>query len=112
MGYYTQYEICLDGSQSDIQQFAKTHGAFLLNVLEAFDSDPGYYSGEGKWYNWQFDMMALSVLWPNIEFQVNGRGEDNDDVWRARVRNGKLQRVEATLTFPSWKTSCTDWWPD
>ena len=54
---------------------------------------------ELKWYQHEDAMKALSVIYPTVLFTLEGRGEDSEDVWVKYFKGGKMQRVEAKITF-------------
>ena len=54
-----------------------------------------------KWYDWEEDVADLSKQFPFLLFEVEGKGEEADDWWRAYARNGKVIVVEAEIKFPS-----------
>ena len=51
------------------------------------------------WYNHEEDMVKLSLLYPEVSFQIDGEGEEAGDIWRATVKNGEFQRKTARIVF-------------
>ena len=45
-----------------------------------------------KWYEWESDMDAIAKKYPNIEFCIEGKGEDNEDWWIALYK-GRLKQI-------------------
>ncbi len=43
----------------------------------------------GPWYEWKEDLTFMSIIFPSIEIEVYGEGEDIDDRWIALFKNGK-----------------------
>lgn len=109
MGYYTNYSIT-----------AENYSAILCGCRAAVDSDkleniqdefekmelPDYYQSSdstfhayGKWYEWENDMLLISLKFPDILFTVDGIGEDPVDFWKAYVVNGKIQYCRGTIVY-------------
>ena len=110
MGYYTDYVVTLRGP---IEQLAKLRalaededdGAFL-DFYEL-----GEWSGNAKWYDWEENLTEWSRECPDVLIHVKGEGEENEDVWVAWVKNGRVERQEPTLIWPptpSWVTKAQD----
>lgn len=102
MGYYTYFEITIP-AKADIDNimdkltalsnyaFDKTGSTAKTKTFATVDTC--------KWYNHEADMINLSEMFPKILFQVDGDGEESDDVWRTYYLNGKSQSVEVKLTY-------------
>lgn len=102
MGYYTNYNVTitnLDNANQGIKI------ANMLNMLDYDFSDDGtvmsFYSN-CKWYDWKEDCIRVSLQYPKILIELDGKGEDHEDMWRARVQNGLCERVEAKIVFPDF----------
>lgn len=52
-----------------------------------------------KWYRWKDDMRDISKRYPDRLFQLDGQGEESDDLWRAFFKNGKSQICKARIVF-------------
>ena len=48
---------------------------------------------EAKWYDCEKDMLALSRKYPDLTVQLDGDGENSDDLWAERFRNGECESV-------------------
>jgi len=59
----------------------------------------GQRSDQISWYNHEEDMVQLSLLYPEVTFQIDGEGEEVGDIWRATVKNGEFQRKTARIVF-------------
>lgn len=93
MGYYTDYEVvALDGRADWKHALAKIMG---------YD-EPSDLIGI-KWYEHDDDMKTLSLVFPDVTFQLTGYGEETGDIWRAYYRNGVIQHAETTISF----SACT-----
>lgn len=91
MGYYTEYR--LDHDINDIGEFA-----------EFFEAQTGYnfdYNNtlSGKWYDHEEHMKHISEQYPDKLFTLNGEGEESGDMWKKYLKNGKIQRATATITY-------------
>lgn len=101
MGYQTDYNLSI------VDQWTE-HTDYELTEMFREECDNASYAltiggdtnNSSKWYSHQKDIEAFSLKHPDATFLLEGRGEDNDDVWRLYVRNGKSVRQTATLTFP------------
>lgn len=63
--------------------------------LEPFD-------GAMKWYEWESDMDEIAMKYPDIEFRVEGRGEDNEDWWIALYKGNRKQITYAEPPSDRW----------
>jgi hypothetical protein len=99
MGYYTNYNVKITGIDNANQavKIAREYD------LEQYDVSPigteVTASFESKWYNWQNDSVTLSRSYPRILIEIEGEGEDRDDIWKARIRNGDCETVSAKIVF-------------
>ena len=54
-------------------------------------------------------------MFPTIVFYIEGFGEDRDDIWKARCKNGELQIVNAHIVyddFPYWEEEWSEIYED
>ena len=70
-----------------------------LEEISGYSFEFGFYSDECKWYDWLKDMIKLSLEFPEVTFRVHGEGEENDDIWRATVKNGEWKLKKARVVF-------------
>jgi len=102
MGYYTSYSL------SVVDQWTEHTNSDLIGHFRnecdsasyALDAN-GDTSDDTKWYSHQADIEAFSTKHPLTTFLLEGRGDEDDDVWRLYVKNGKSVRQTATLSFPA-----------
>jgi hypothetical protein len=103
MGYYTNYDVKITGIDN-ANQAVKIAREY---ELEHYDISPIgteiTASFESKWYDWQKDSVALSRNYPQILIEINGLGEDHDDIWKARIRNGDCETVSANIVYEDFK---------
>lgn len=108
MGYTTAYSL----------QYSKPADPnWLISVTERAEIEEKLFSYTGchwdswnvpggdsevycRWYDWDKDMAALSLEYPDILFTLYGDGEDSDDLWCAYFLNGKKQIAAAEIVYP------------
>lgn len=72
-------------------------------VLQELDYDP--FEQSTKWYDHEKDMLRVSEKYPSVLFILSGQGEESDDMWRKYFYNGKVQSVDAVVTYPPFDES-------
>lgn len=57
-----------------------------------------------KWYDHYDEMRALSKEFPSLYFELEGFGEELDDVWREYFHNGEAMHSDAKIIYdvPEW----------
>lgn len=107
MGYITKYEVSSTGFKDEDEQEYVEFKLYKSGEHwgKGWDwiGDALRYQTEGKWYSWEKDLCTFSKLFPNVTFEVDGIGEDTCDMWKARIRNGESEVVEAEFHFPDFK---------
>ena len=96
MGYYTMYNLSTDEDEA----YAK----------EKYGDELGEFTGYGaalfedqiKWYEHEQDMRSFSKRYPDVLFQLDGKGENNDDVWTMWARNGKTYKDYVKIIYPEF----------
>lgn len=53
-----------------------------------------------KWYEWEQDMRRLSKKVPTVLFTLDGRGEEDGDIWVAYFKGGKAQVEHPEIKIP------------
>ena len=103
MGYDTFFNVNITAPTK------KEHFAVLKEIAEAADQDiPNVnYGFEGHWYDWDADLAAISARHPGVLIEAGGNGEDSNDIWAARYRDGKSEiiRFEGLPDFKEILTS-------
>ena len=90
MGYYTYFTLThLSGPKEDYDK--------LLKDIEEEAGLDLTYGEEAKWYDCTEDCAKISKRYPNVLFQLDGRGEEAGDVWSERFLNGEWERVEVEM---------------
>lgn len=111
MGYYTDFELNVSRYQEKFNQstlddsFDKNVFTLIqteLDKIGVFDyieeyGDGVVASGNAKWYEYGNDMLLLSSKFPNVLFDLQGRGESSDDFWRRYYMNGKYQDANSRI---------------
>ena len=104
MGYYTDYELEIEGGKEGIADFEQ----WILDNQECSDPEENYLMSNillslveeryynGKWYNYDVDMKRISAKFPRLRFILFGCGEDRNDNWISCFFGGEhLVRVES-----------------
>lgn len=104
MGYSTNYYLDVHEGELGISEILDSVGEDFNGLFYAVGLD-GDTIDEVKWYSHEVDMIGLSLLFPNIVFELHGEGEDNDDVWNKYFKNGKMQICKAKVTFDKYDES-------
>jgi len=106
MGYYTHYDVKITGIDNENQ---------AVKIVQEYDLAQDYCyiispigteitaSFESKWCDWEKDGVALSRNYPQILIEISGLGEDRDDIWKARIRNGDCETVSAKIVYEDFK---------
>ena len=92
MGYDTTFNINTSAEPQDYREeeavrkeiSKAVYGDDHHNVIEGF---------EAHWYNYDKDLVKISKKHPAVLIEVSGKGENNDDIWVARYRDGKSETV-------------------
>ena len=96
MGYYTDYNLC-------VSRVKGVDEARLVQILEdelGMETWDMTWYANAKWYDHENDMRAISAEFPDVLFQLEGRGEEWDDAWIKYFLGGKMQTCRAEITFP------------
>lgn len=107
MGYSTRFELFMfDASWSKLQDsdFALIMADLFGQVEEARYAldDNGESYDATKWNDHVPEMKQFSLRWPAVVFELEGRGEENGDLWHKYFQNGKVQICKAIITFDSF----------
>lgn len=106
MGYYTNYTLT-----TTPDNFTEEMKNKLMEI------NPDYFEREewveellngdmnSKWYSNEEDILELSKFFPDILFELEGEGEDNEDMWKKYFKNGKSQYAKAKIIFEDFDES-------
>lgn len=91
MGYYTDYFLSLvEGPEEEFD--------IMLDTLKSeYDMDFSEGLVNAKWYRWAEDMESVSKRYPNVLVELSGSGEEQDDIWLARFKNGDSEIQTAII---------------
>jgi hypothetical protein len=103
MGYYTLYEVTISNLDSEEQghRVAGVLGASLYDLSS--DGAVMHYEDYKKWYCWKEDCVRASLQNPKILIEVEGKGEESGDIWKARIQDGICECVPAKIVFDDFK---------
>jgi len=72
-----------------------------LDVFEEGNMRSGYYA-YAPWSTVDEDMCELSRKFPTVLFELNGNGDDWDDIWVTYYLDGKMQFCPAAIVYPDF----------
>ena len=57
-----------------------------------------------KWYDHYYEMTMLPKEFPSLYFELEGFGEDREDMWREYFHNGEAMHSNAKIIYdkPNW----------
>lgn len=80
MGYNTNYYLI------NIKPYdEKIHKILLDEINRGYNP----FVDRCKWYEWEEEMRAFSLKYPDHLFHIRGEGEENKDIWEATFKGGK-----------------------
>ena len=101
MGYYTRFELEVVSDEGNlIEQFRES----CEDAKYAIEDDGAMYDAT-KWYDCDEDLKHFSRKHPDALFILSGEGEDNDDIWKAYFRNGRMYKEKAKIVFKEFNES-------
>jgi len=102
MSYETKYEL-------EIQPANGARLEDIINNLFEFSEHAewvidqhGNSRQDGTWYGEERDLCFFSKRYPEELFILSGVGEDEDDIWKKYIKNGKCQHSQAKIVFDSY----------
>ena len=100
MGYYTSYSLRFYPERKNDLIGKDKRDAILreLRKMNVFGDEECTYA-YGKWYDHDEDMCLISSKFPGIVFELNGHGDDSDDIWVSYYFNGGGQFAPAQIQF-------------
>jgi hypothetical protein len=103
VGYHTNFDITITGIDNANQAVKIAKGYDLCDYDVSDDGKTLTCNTHGKWYAWEEDSVKLSKNYPRILIEISGEGENNDDIWKARIRNGQSEVIKAKIVFDDFK---------
>ena len=105
MGYYTYFEMEMENLDDESNVTEEEVVEALIKESAWFDSfDRGkdfeeLFNDGLKWYDWEDDMKAVSLSFPNVVFTLWGRGEEYDDLWKGFFYKGRSFYSPAKIIY-------------
>jgi hypothetical protein len=109
MGYYTEYSLTVDYSQSkdedekkkqsEIEEIQQSSISDELKKRLIKDVENTYQNSVITQNDVIEDMLRVSKKYPNVIFSLYGNGEENGDMWVEYFMNGKVQTERAVITY-------------
>jgi hypothetical protein len=104
MGYYTYFQ--LETSDEGEMSTCPTCGGHVnldhRTMIAKFLEDYDPFEESCKWYDWEDDMRRYSLLHPDVLFTISGEGEETGDIWKAYIKNGKVQEEVAEVQIAAF----------
>lgn len=95
MGYYTDFDF--SGNRPEVIRAIEDSSGYGK-------SSDGHYS-QIKWYDWNKNMLTVSLLFPEEILMISGEGEEQGDIWEAYFKNGKSKTIHPKIIFPEFDES-------
>lgn len=110
MGYQTYYEGSIYKNPREVPETAVANAINRLNYFDgrsaSYDSSLSIFDiisyDVMNWYDCINNMKEISLQFPDMVIQINGWGEDNEDIWVAYFCNGKYVKHMAKIIFPEF----------
>lgn len=112
MGYYTYYSMearkikdkdefnAIVEEMTELELYGD-NGIFCESEYYEHDHEASFrVCDAAKWYDYTYDMMKFSKIFPNVVFKLHGDGEERDDMWDEYYHNGKVEECRAQITYP------------
>lgn len=81
----------------------------IIDRLRNWNEDAKYAINEEgmseqscTWYEHEKDIKEFSEQYPDIIFELNGIGDEYDDIWNKYFLNGKMQTCIAKIIFDQY----------
>jgi hypothetical protein len=94
MGYYTTYKLSIYRGDT-VGEFTCQHcnskvNMSIIDILKNDLPNIPFDENQTKWYDHEDDMKHISKRYPNTVFRLDGRGEEQGDVWIKFFSKGKM----------------------
>lgn len=106
MGYYTYFKMEMENLNDESSVTEEEVVKTLIEESDWFDSRfdsgkdfDGLFNDSLKWYDWEEDMKAVSLSFPNVVFTLMGRGEEYDDLWKGFFYKGRSFYSPAKIIY-------------
>jgi len=89
MGYYTKFDLSILNDNN-----------YLLDEILDNNEDLQYYLNEKcKWYERRHDMIKISLNHKDKIFRLEGKGEEDDDLWVEFYKNGEYRYFKSKIVI-------------
>lgn len=95
MGYSTYYNLHVPEENKVLIQVLRNENP---EAEDAFDEN-GRAEDCVKWYNHRTDMCNFSKNHPEVLFELDGEGEEGEDLWKEYYKEGKYQEARGKVTY-------------
>lgn len=93
MGYYTTYELSWDDESFELPlDFQEETGLYKEDN----------YSKYNTWLNSKDNMLALSEIYPDVLFTLDGYGDEYGDIWKEYYKDGKYYHSHARIVYDDY----------
>ncbi len=101
MGYCSNYFITVntDDEKKAKEIFKAIEDRSGYNIEKDDSPDSGIVF-DAKWYDSDDDLMEVSKEFPETVIEMDVEGEERDDNWTIRVKNGEKEIVRAVTVTP------------
>jgi hypothetical protein len=102
MGYYTDFRLKTNKYVPDLGKEIDIISGYSFDddTGDCEDSSPNsLHCYDIKWYEHENHMRQISEDHKDVLFTLQGNGEEEGDMWAKYFLNGKMQRVNAEITF-------------
>lgn len=93
MGYRTKFELTASDDLDAVHKNGIAETSRYGEGINLFDD-------EIKWYDHEKDMIAYSRKFPEVEFRLDGTGEESEDIWVKWFKNGAMQTWRLSVDRP------------
>lgn len=94
MGYYTDYQLTVTRENMIVEDGELEPIIHKLEEISHYKFDEVERNcimlWEAKWYDNNEDVAVLSMFFPECRFDLEGNGEEEDDIWEATYINGMV----------------------
>lgn len=107
MGYYTYHKLyVLNDKMQCLDDETDEHQVLITRKVLGGDFNDSnsrmLFEDSCKWYECDEDMKKHSLEHPDLLFEIDGVGEENEDLWINYYKNGKMQHCPAQIVYPKY----------